>query len=239
FSGVCAQCEEAIHGEVCTAFGKTWHPYHFLCEVCGNELWQQMFYEREGKAYCEKDYTEKYSPKCEACKEIITDACIMENKRVWHLEHFKCSECKQLIDTETGFHDHQEQIYCTGCYQRLFLPVCPVCKTYVHGIVMNGKFHQKCFKCADCRHSLEGKNYYEHEGRIYCETHFRAKRRNICAKCNKLIIKSFITAMGGKKFHPEHFTCSLCTFELNNGTYKEAKGRPYCEKCYLKTFMRY
>ena len=73
FSGMCANCEEAIHGEVCTAFGKTWHPYHFLCEVCGKELWQQLFYEREGKAYCEKDYTEKYSPKCEACKEIIND----------------------------------------------------------------------------------------------------------------------------------------------------------------------
>jgi len=71
----------------------------------------------------------------------------MEGTRAWHLEHFKCCECKKLIDS-TGFHDKDEKIYCTDCFGRLFLPVCPVCKTYVDGVLMNGKFHQKCFKCA-------------------------------------------------------------------------------------------
>jgi len=71
----------------------------------------------------------------------------MEGTRAWHLEHFKCCECKKLIDS-TGFHDKDEKIYCTDCFGRLFLPVCPVCKTYVDGVLMNGKFHQKCFKNA-------------------------------------------------------------------------------------------
>ena len=71
----------------------------------------------------------------------------MDGKRVWHLEHFKCHECKQQIG-EAGFHDHKENIYCAECYQNLFLPVCLVCKIHVDGVVMNGKFHQKCFKCS-------------------------------------------------------------------------------------------
>ena len=70
----------------------------------------------------------------------------MDGNRVWHLEHFKCSECKQQIG-DSGFHEKDDKIYCLECYQNLFLPVCPVCKTHVHGVVMNGKFHQKCFKC--------------------------------------------------------------------------------------------
>jgi len=73
YKGVCAQCEEVVHDKVCTAFGKTWHPHHFLCEMCGEELWQKTFYERDGKAYCEKDYKEAYGPKCEACKGAISD----------------------------------------------------------------------------------------------------------------------------------------------------------------------
>ena len=76
YRGVCAQCEETIHGDVCTAFGKTWHPEHFLCVVCKIQLWQVTFYEREGRAYCEKDYRAAYAPKCEACKGVVTDVSI-------------------------------------------------------------------------------------------------------------------------------------------------------------------
>ena len=71
----------------------------------------------------------------------------MEGNRCWHLEHFKCFECKQVIG-DGGYHESEDNIYCIDCYQRKYLPVCPVCKLHVEGVVANGKFHQKCFKCA-------------------------------------------------------------------------------------------
>ena len=74
-------------------------------------------------------------------------ACVMEGHRIWHLEHFKCCECKKPIG-ENGFHEHDEKIYCTADYKKLFLPKCPECKDYVTDFVVNKKWHPNCFRCA-------------------------------------------------------------------------------------------
>ena len=71
YKGECVACNQAIHGEVCTAFGETWHPDHFVCELCKTNLWTKDFYEREGKPYCESDYQKQFAPKCFACNEPV------------------------------------------------------------------------------------------------------------------------------------------------------------------------
>jgi hypothetical protein len=44
-----------------------------------------------------------------------------------------------------------------------------------------------------------------------------------------------ITAMG-RKYHVEHFICSYCTRQLQNGTFKEYQNKPYCHPCFVKLF---
>jgi paxillin len=44
-----------------------------------------------------------------------------------------------------------------------------------------------------------------------------------------------ITAMG-RKYHIEHFICSYCTRQLQNGTFKEYQNKPYCHPCFVKLF---
>ncbi len=44
-----------------------------------------------------------------------------------------------------------------------------------------------------------------------------------------------ITAMG-RKYHVEHFICSYCTRQLQNGTFKEYQNKPYCHPCFIKLF---
>ncbi len=86
-----------------------------------------------------------------------------------------------------------------------------------------------------CHNPFTDGNFFEHEGRPYCETHFHALRGSLCAGCDKPISGRCITAMF-RKFHPEHFVCSFCLKQLNKGTFKEQGEKPYCHECYDRLF---
>ena len=77
--GECAACNKPIIGQVCTALGRTWHPEHFTCVTCDVPLGAKNFFERDGKPYCEKDYHEKFAPKCAYCNGPILDVSKMYN----------------------------------------------------------------------------------------------------------------------------------------------------------------
>jgi paxillin len=43
--------------------GQTFHPEHFVCHHCNQELGTRNFFERDGFAYCEADYHLLFSPR--------------------------------------------------------------------------------------------------------------------------------------------------------------------------------
>ena len=71
--GCCSACDKPIVGQVITALGKTWHPEHFTCNHCNQELGTRNFFEREGAPYCEADYHNLFSPRCAYCNGPILD----------------------------------------------------------------------------------------------------------------------------------------------------------------------
>lgn len=71
--GCCSACDKPIVGQVITALGKTWHPEHFVCAHCNQELGTRNFFERDGKPYCEPDYHNLFSPRCAYCNGPILD----------------------------------------------------------------------------------------------------------------------------------------------------------------------
>lgn len=100
--GCCSACDKPIVGQVCwvlcandcliislnrkeyasvhllrpqviTALGKTWHPEHFTCAHCNQELGTKNFFERDGRPYCEVDYHNLFSPRCAYCNGPILD----------------------------------------------------------------------------------------------------------------------------------------------------------------------
>lgn len=56
--------------------GKTWHPEHFVCTHCQEEIGSRNFFERDGQPYCEKDYHNLFSPRCYYCNGPILDVSI-------------------------------------------------------------------------------------------------------------------------------------------------------------------
>src|SRR6218665_1566994 len=55
------------------ALGKIWHPEHFVCVHCRQELGTNIFFERDGHPYCENDYQILFSPKCSLCSGTILE----------------------------------------------------------------------------------------------------------------------------------------------------------------------
>lgn len=106
--------------QVLTALGKTWHPEHFTCARCGQELGSRPFFERGGQAYCEEDYHQAFSPRCAYCAGPIREVsrpslpchptpppgaspcCFLQKvltalDQTWHPEHFFCAHCGKVF----------------------------------------------------------------------------------------------------------------------------------------------
>ncbi|CAL4114311.1 unnamed protein product [Meganyctiphanes norvegica] len=237
--GCCCACDKPIVGQVITALGKTWHPEHFTCAHCNQELGTKNFFERDGKPYCEVDYHNLFSPRCAYCNGPILDPkkCVTALDQTWHPEHFFCTQCGNTFGEE-GFHEKDGKPYCKEDYFNMFAPKCggcnsPIMDNYISAL--NAQWHPECFVCRDCRQPFNGGSFFDHEGMPYCETHYHAKRGSLCAGCHKPITGRCITAMF-RKYHPEHFVCSFCLKQLNKGTFKEQNEKPYCHGCFDKLF---
>ncbi|XP_056677628.1 paxillin isoform X3 [Monodelphis domestica] len=235
--GVCGACKKPIAGQVVTAMGKTWHPEHFVCTHCQEEIGSRNFFERDGQPYCEKDYHNLFSPRCHYCNGPILDKVVTALDRTWHPEHFFCAQCGAFFGPE-GFHEKDGKAYCRKDYFDMFAPKCGGCarailENYISAL--NTLWHPECFVCRVCFTPFVNGSFFEHDGQPYCEVHYHERRGSLCSGCQKPITGRCITAMA-KKFHPEHFVCAFCLKQLNKGTFKEQNDKPYCQNCFVKLF---
>ncbi|KAJ3973766.1 LIM domain-containing protein [Lentinula raphanica] len=101
-------------------------------------------------------------------------------------------------------------------------------------------FHLNCFKCLDCGDVVASK-FFPIDGpdgkqQPLCERDYFRRLNLICAKCGMALRGSYITACN-KKYHVEHFTCSLCpTLFGPQDSYYEHDGDVYCHFHYSSRF---
>ncbi|XP_044895269.1 leupaxin isoform X3 [Felis catus] len=98
--GHCASCQKPIAGKAIHALGQAWHPEHFVCAHCKEEIGCSPFFERSGLAYCPKDYHHLFSPRCAYCAAPILDKVLTAMNQTWHPEHFFCSHCGEVFGAE-------------------------------------------------------------------------------------------------------------------------------------------
>ncbi|KAK9696427.1 LIM domain [Popillia japonica] len=168
--GCCSACEKPIVGQVITALGKTWHPEHFTCAHCTQELGTRNFFERDGKPYCEPDYHNLFSPRCAYCNGPILDKCVTALEKTWHMEHFFCAQCGKQFGEE-GFHEREGKPYCRDDYFDMFAPKCGACNRAImenYISALNAQWHPDCFVCRDCKLAVQGKSFYAIEGKPVC-----------------------------------------------------------------------
>ncbi|KAI0028670.1 hypothetical protein K488DRAFT_58020 [Vararia minispora EC-137] len=104
-------------------------------------------------------------------------------------------------------------------------------------------FHLNCFKCMarlDCG-DVVAQKFFPIEGQDgkqqpLCERDYFRRLNLICAKCGLALRGSYITACN-KKFHVEHFTCSICPTHFGpQDSYYEHDGDVYCHYHYSTRF---
>ncbi|XP_038620801.1 leupaxin [Tachyglossus aculeatus] len=235
--GHCASCQKPIAGKMITALGQTWHPEHFVCTHCKKEMGSCPFFERNGSAYCSKDYHQLFSPRCAYCAAPIVDKVLTAMDQNWHPEHFFCTHCGEIFGKE-GFLEKDGKPYCHKDFSAMFSPKCagcnqPVLEKYLSA--MDSVWHAECFVCGDCFSSFSTGSFFELDGRPFCEFHYHQRRGTLCQGCGKPITGRCISAMG-HKFHPEHFVCSFCLTQLCKGVFREQKDKAYCHPCFNKLF---
>ncbi|KAM6496940.1 hypothetical protein JOM56_007413 [Amanita muscaria] len=101
-------------------------------------------------------------------------------------------------------------------------------------------YHLSCFKCLDCGDVVASKFFPIDgpDGKQFplCERDYFKRLNLICAKCGAALRGSYITACN-KKYHVEHFTCSLCpTLFGPQDSYYEHDGDVYCHFHYSTRF---
>jgi paxillin len=228
------------------------HQDHFQCGQCTKQLTGGIFFEREGRPFCEKCINDTFLlPKCAYCGENIKGKCINALNKNWHPDHFFCSQCGKHFPPGAGFLERDGKAYCEEDYYNMFAPKCGSCDQAITDEVVTalGKsFHANCFVCAEpgCKFPLtNGGSFFDYNGKPYCETHYHAARGSLCGSCQKPITGRCLTAIG-KRFHPEHFVCAFCKRQLgttgaatNQGsqaTFKDKDGKPYCIACFMKLY---
>jgi paxillin len=170
---------------------------------------------------------------CATCRQPILGEVIQALGKAFHPEHFACGNCRAPLGTG-NFYENQGRPNCEKCYRQLFCPRCGHCDEPILDrciTALGKKWHINHFICTQCLKPFEGGNFFERDGRPYCEADFYSVFAPRCASCDQAIRGDCINALGSQ-WHPECFVCQYCQKAFGSGTFFEHAGKPYCEQHY-------
>ena len=67
----CGSCGKGIQRGYTQAMCKVWHPEHFVCEICNQNLQGASFIPHEGRPYHQYCYLDQYAPRYAGCDQPI------------------------------------------------------------------------------------------------------------------------------------------------------------------------
>jgi len=170
---------------------------------------------------------------CATCRQSILGEIIQALGKAYHPEHFVCGNCKDPLGTR-NFFEQNGAPHCERCFQELYCPKCAHCDKPVLDrciTALGKKWHMDHFICTQCLNPFGGGNFFERDGRPYCEADFYALFAPKCGSCHDPIRGDCINALG-QQWHPEHFVCTYCQKSFAGGSFFEFAGKPYCETHY-------
>ena len=135
-----------------------------------------FFNGNDAKIYCGRHHAELFKPRCPACDEIIfSDECTEAEGRSWHMNHFACFDCNELLGGQRYFMKSSKP-YCCKCFEKIHIEFCATCGKSIgveQGQITYEDQHwhatDDCFKCFTCAKSLRGGlMFIPKHGVIYC-----------------------------------------------------------------------
>ncbi|KAK4316880.1 hypothetical protein Pmani_012010 [Petrolisthes manimaculis] len=100
---------------------------------------------------------------------------------------------------------------------------------------MEQVYHIKCFVCIVCHLQLQGKPFYALDSKPYCEDCYLNTLEKCCV-CTKPILDRILRATG-KPYHPQCFTCVVCSKSLDGIPFTvDASNQIHCIDDFHKKF---
>jgi hypothetical protein len=249
----CARCDNGFEpkAKIVNSNGELYHPECFVCAQCFRPFPEGVFYEFEGRKYCEHDFHVLFAPCCGKCGEFIVGRVIKAMMASWHPKCFCCEMChKELADL--GFIKNQGRALCHECNDKVKATaegkyMCQKCRSVIDGEPLRFRgevYHPYHFNCTGCSKELTSSaievktrpGYTANElNELYClRCHFKMGIP-ICGACRRPIEERVVTALG-KHWHVEHFVCAKCEKPFLGNRHYERKGLAYCETHYHQLF---
>lgn len=249
----CTRCGDGFEPQekIVNSNGQLWHTQCFVCAQCFRPFPDDIFYEFEGRKYCEHDFQVLFAPCCNKCNEFIIGRVIKAMSSNWHPQCFTCELChKELADL--GFIRNAGRALCHECNARVKAEsqgkyMCHKCHSTIDGQPLRWRgdtFHPYHFNCASCGTELTADarevksrpGYTANEmNELYCLRCHDKMGIPICGACRRPIEERVVTALG-KHWHVEHFVCAKCEKPFMGNRHYERKGLAYCETHYHELF---
>ncbi|KAI5970570.1 rga1 [Candida margitis] len=135
---VCQKCGLEITGQFVRALQSAYHVECFTCHECGKQCSAKFFpydINQDGKttqvALCEYDYFKKLDLICFSCDSALRGPYITALGNKYHLEHFKCSVCQHVFDSDESYFEHENDIFCHFHYSKLYASHCEGCQSSI------------------------------------------------------------------------------------------------------------
>uniref|UniRef100_A0A671YKC2 Transforming growth factor beta-1-induced transcript 1 protein n=1 Tax=Sparus aurata TaxID=8175 RepID=A0A671YKC2_SPAAU len=170
---------------------------------------------------------------CSACQKPVVGQVVTALGKVWHPEHFVCSECEIELGSR-NFFEKDGRPYCESDYFTLFSPHCAQCnKPILNKMVtaLDKNWHPECFCCVKCSRAFGEEGFHDREGQQYCQQCFLTLFASRCQGCSQPILENYISALNSL-WHPQCFVCRECYSPFVNGSFFEHEGKPLCEAHY-------
>ncbi|UJR09881.1 hypothetical protein I4U23_014103 [Adineta vaga] len=238
---ICVNCKQsfATNEQIINAAGQIWHTQCFVCAQCFQPFENGLYFEHEGRKYCERDFQMLFAPCCAECEHPIVGRVIRAIQKCFHPDCFRCHLCHiPLLDI--GFSKNNGRALCRECHVKeklkdpnVSLPFCSTCQQFIENKYIRYKgecYHAYHFQCSTCRIELD-ENARDVHGLLYCQTCYNKLDLPVCTACRRLIDDRVVSALG-KQWHVEHFCCARCGQPFLGSKHFEYKGLAYCETDY-------
>lgn len=119
--------------------------------------------------FCHLDWHEIYAPKCKHCKTSILGEHMIALGEHWHFGHFFCAECGDPFEKGMSHIEKDGYAWCVNCQTKRTerrAPKCKKCRLPVIGeavLAMDGEWHDKCFRCANCKGDFPDGSFFPKE----------------------------------------------------------------------------
>ncbi|XP_070320076.1 LIM and senescent cell antigen-like-containing domain protein 2 isoform X3 [Odocoileus virginianus] len=249
-NAVCQRCQArfAPAERIVNSNGELYHEHCFVCAQCFRPFPEGLFYEFEGRKYCEHDFQMLFAPCCGSCGKAST----MPGKQGWESrepclsEQWPSDPCAHHLPKLWGGRPGARQSQVGSSVEELWRgraqgqqDLSPAGEFIIGRVIkaMNNNWHPGCFRCELCDVELADLGFVKNAGRHLCRPcHNREKAKGlgkyICQRCH-LVIDEQPLMFKNDAYHPDHFSCTHCGKELTAEA-RELKGELYCLPCHDK-----